>query len=117
MLQACTGCDPRFSEEWSKRMSARLDLDDYINVIVAVYEKYLSDEDILRLIAAREAGKGGTPASIPPALVEKLTPLMPSIQSEIMGGTTQLGAKLGAEIAMEIGKEHPEYVKNVAPAK
>jgi hypothetical protein len=42
---------------------------------------------------------------------------MPSIQSEIMGGTTQLGAKLGAEIAMEIGKEHPEYVKNVAPAK
>jgi len=39
---------------------------------------------------------------------------MVTIQSEIIGGTTQLGAKLGGDIAKEIEKEHPEYFKNVS---
>jgi hypothetical protein len=34
-----------------------------------------------------------------------------SIQSEIIGGCAQIGAKLGAEIGQEIEKEHPEYFK------
>jgi hypothetical protein len=47
MPQACVGCGPGFSGEWSKRMSARLSLVDYINVIVAVCEKHLSDNEVL----------------------------------------------------------------------
>jgi hypothetical protein len=44
------------------------------------------------------------------------------IQSEIIGGTTQLGAKLGGQIGEEIGREHPEWApspsaKPVQPAK
>jgi hypothetical protein len=39
---------------------------------------------------------------------------MVTIQSEIIGGTTQLGAKLGGDIGKEIEKEHPEYFKNVS---
>jgi hypothetical protein len=31
-----------------------------------------------------------------------------------MGGTTQVGAKLGGEIGAEIQQEHPEYFKQPA---
>src|SRR5580700_6195506 len=42
MLQLCTGCDPAYSDEWAKRMLTRLNIDDFIDVYVRVYEKYFS---------------------------------------------------------------------------
>jgi hypothetical protein len=50
---------------------------------------------------------------VSPELKEKLTSVMPSIQSEILGGCVQVGAKLGAEVGQAIEKEHPEYLKAV----
>lgn len=115
MMRTCN-CDPAFGEEWAKRMLARTNLDDYVSVIVRTYEKYLSDDEVLQLIALTEK-KNSQPVNPSPQLKEKLASIMPSLQSEIMGGTTQIGAKLGAEIGQEIGKEHPEYFKQPTSAK
>jgi len=115
MMRTCN-CDPAFGDEWAKRMLARTNLDDYVNVIVRAYEKYLSDDEILQLLTLIEK-KNTQPASPSPHLKEKLAAIMPSLQSEIMGGSTQVGSKLGAEIGQEIGEEHPEYFKQPAQAK
>jgi hypothetical protein len=117
VTESCGGCDPRFVEEWGRRMTARLNLDDFVNVIVRVYEKYLTDAEVLQLIASRTDNEPGQEPRIPAELLQKLTNLAPSMDSEIVGGTTQIGAKLGSEIGLEITKEHPEYLKNAAAAK
>jgi hypothetical protein len=112
LMQSCPGCDPEFGREWTKRMTARLNVDEFVAVYIRVYEKYLTDEDVLSLIELQKQTKdSSTPPAISPEFKEKLTSLMPSIQSEIMGGCTQIGAKLGGQIDLEIRKEHPEYFK------
>jgi hypothetical protein len=108
---ACANCDPAFADEWAKRMIARTKIDDYVAVVASTYEKYLNNEDVLELIDVIGHAKETPPLSISPRLREKLTTLGPSLQSEIMGGTTQIGAKLGGEIELELRKEHPEYFK------
>ena len=118
MMQACKGCAPEFADEWAKRMAARIKVDDYVDVYVHVYEKYFNDDEIRQLIAVQNSARSAQPQTVPEALKQKLADLFPSMQSEIMGGTTQLGAKLGAEIGGEIQKEHPEYFKQASiPAK
>jgi hypothetical protein len=86
-------------------------LQDFVNVHVQVYEKYLTEEEVTELIAFHKARKESPEAPLPPRLKEKLEPLMPTIMSEIMGECTKIGAKLGGEIGAEIEKEHPEYIK------
>jgi hypothetical protein len=54
------------------------------------------------------------PTRVSPELQQKLTSVMPSIQSEILAGCVQIGAKLGAEVGQEIEKEHPDYMKPIA---
>jgi hypothetical protein len=114
MLQLCTGCDPAYSDEWAKRMLTRLNIDDFIDVYVRVYEKYFSDDEIEELIAAQNQIRKSQRPNLSDELKQKLAAQMVTIQSEIIGGTTQLGAKLGGEIGKEIEIEHPEYFKNVS---
>jgi hypothetical protein len=111
----CTDCDPAVGDEWARRMKSKLKVDDFMAIVVHAYEKYLNDDDITQLIALMTDQKG-SPAKQPlPELQKKLTSVSPSLQSEILGGGTQLGSKLGAETELEIRKDHPEYFK--APAK
>jgi len=114
MMQACPGCSPAFGDEWAKRMLARANLDDFIDVYVRVYEKYFNDDEVKELIALQNQIRSSQPPTISSELKQKLAAQMTSIQSEIMGGTTQVGAKLGGDIGAEIEKEHPEYFKNAS---
>src|SRR5258707_4286515 len=46
MMDKCERCTPAFGDEWLKRMLARTDIADYVDVYVRVYEKYLTREDV-----------------------------------------------------------------------
>jgi hypothetical protein len=114
IVRLCTGCDPAFSEEWAKRMLSRISVDDFIDVYVRVYEEHFSDEEVMQLIALRNQVRKSQPRTLSNELKQKLAAQMISVQSEILGGTTQVGAKLGGEIGREIQIEHPEYFKNAS---
>jgi len=115
MMDKCERCTPAFGDEWEKRMLARTNIADYVDVYVRVYEKYLTREDVTELIALQEAKKASQPSNLSPRLKEKLSSLTTTMTSETIGGCAQIGAKLGGDIGGEIEKEHPEYMK--PPAK
>jgi uncharacterized protein YktA (UPF0223 family) len=108
---------PAFSEEWGKRMKARLKVEDFVNIVVKVYEKHYTNDDLVELIKAqKEVNESKTPA-ISPRLQEKVSKVSTLAMSEIMGGFTQLGAQLGGEIGKEIATEHPDWVKAESSAQ
>ncbi len=59
------------------------------------------------LIAVVKSAKNGRPVPLDPAIKEKIVAAFPSVQSEIMGGRTGVGAKLAAEVGAETGKSIP----------
>ena len=111
------GWDPAFSEEWLKRMRARTNIDDYVDVVIRVYEKHINTEEIEALIVAQRDLNESKAPSLAPALKGKLSAMAVTLQSEIMGGCTEVGAKLGGEIGKEISAEHPEWVKEPKPTE
>lgn len=115
MMETCQTCAPEFGEEWAKRMTARMKVQDFLDMTARAYEKYLTDAEVNELIALQKQPKSDPPATVSPALKQKLTSVMPSLMGEITGGSVEIAAKLGAEIGEEIEKEHPEYTR-AAPA-
>jgi len=113
MLQKFPDLNPAFVEEWSKRFRVQFNADNYVDLMVAVYEGHFTNDEILELIQIQRNTNEGKTHTVSPHLKEKLAGAMPSMMSEIIGGFTQLGSKLGAEIGQEIGTEHPEWVKDV----
>jgi hypothetical protein len=109
MVKVCGDCGPAVSEEWGKRVLARTNIDDYVSVYVKAYEKYFTDNDVLELLMLIEQKYQQPRPTLSPKLKEKLESVLPSFQSEVMGASTQIGAKLGSEIEIEIRKEHPDY--------
>jgi hypothetical protein len=110
MMDKCQRCSPEFGKEAKKRFLERINIDDYRDVFVRMYEKYFTDEEINELIDLRkETSKTGVPS---PALKEKLTAVMPRAMADAIDECTKMGAKLGAEIEAEIEREHPEYMKH-----
>ena len=99
-----------FMDEWGKRMLTRIKVDEFAAVAAGVYAKYLTNSDILALIAAHESRKDSQPAALSTELQQRLTSLMPKIMGEIVGGCTELGAKIGGAVGREIETEHPELV-------
>lgn len=113
---------PEFTEEWRKRMKARMNPEDFIAIVVQVYEKHFTADELDQLCSVIDSRKEGKPAELPDALKEKFQKNASAIQSEVIGGATQLGARLGAEVGEEIGREHPEWAppsagKPAPPAK
>ena len=106
----CPGCEPAFFTEWGKRMTARLKVDDFVNVAVRAYQKRFTDGELTEFLTVVSSRTAEKPVSLSPALQKKLLDLLPAIMGEITGGCTEIGAKLGGEIGAEIEKEHPEYV-------
>src|SRR5262249_5002149 len=100
---------PEFTEEWRKRMKARMKPEDFVVIVVQVYEKQFTADELDELTNVVASKKEGKSAELPDALKEKFQKNAIAIQSEIVGATTQLGARLGAEVGLEIGKEHPEW--------
>jgi hypothetical protein len=103
------GVNPAFFTEFGKRMAARLNPDDFVNVAVRVYEKRFTNDELTELLAVASSQKSGKPVPLSPALQKKFSDLGPTIMGEIVGGCTEVGAKLGQQVGAEIGMEHPEY--------
>ena len=102
-----------FYEEWTRRMKARMNPDDYAAVAVHVYEIHFTAEELDEMTQAHLPANASKTPAYSAALKDKLQNIMSSVMSEIVGGCTQLGAKLGADVGSEIGKEHPEWVTAV----
>lgn len=111
MMKQCPKCSEEFANEWTKRMSARIKADSFLEVFVKAYEKNFTDEEILELISLQEK-KSDSPPAPSEHLQVKIKTIMPSLMGEITGGCAEIGARLGGEIGEEIEKEHPEWVKS-----
>jgi hypothetical protein len=109
MQKQCPDCNPAFLTEWGKRMTARIKIDDFVNVAALAYEKHFTDDELTELIAVVSSQKTEKPIALSAGLQKKVSELLPAIMGEITGATTEIGARLGGEVGAEIGKEHPEY--------
>ena len=116
MLERNPGLDPRFADEWVKRMRTRVKIDDLFNVAVEAYERYFTSDELDELTRDQLALKSGRIYTLPPQLAQKLKASSPVIQRDINTKTSIMGASLGKEVGEEIEKEHPEWGKNTGPA-
>lgn len=108
--------DPRFTAEWEKRMRAQFNVNDYVAVFINVYASHFTADELDEMNQAMRARKNSKPVTISPQLAEKIRANAVEIQSELIGGFSQLGARKGGEIGIEIAREHPDWVKGMIPA-
>jgi hypothetical protein len=108
--------NPAFVDEWGKRMLAQYNVDAFLAVAVHVYEAHFTNDELRQLIQAQLDAKASKPVTLSPQLKQKLTENMSAIQSEIIGGCSQVGAKAGADIGQQLQKEHPEWFPEPASA-
>ena len=116
LLRRNQGLDPRFADEWVKRMKTRVNLDDFVSATAQVYEKYFTSTELDELAQSQLAMKRGQLYTLPSDLGQKLKSDSPNIQHDINVQTSLIGASLGKEVGLEIEKEHPEWGKNTGPA-
>jgi hypothetical protein len=108
--------DPAFSEEWSRRMHARIQLDDFLAVIAAIYEKHFNISELKEMTALYNDIAANHTPQVSDALKVKLNAVMPEIQADMGAGLLELSEKIGSEVAVTVAKDHPEYVKAPPPA-
>ncbi|HEV2133701.1 MAG TPA: hypothetical protein VGR47_05510 [Terracidiphilus sp.] len=108
--------DPRFVAEWEKRMRAEFNPDDYIAVFIRVYEEHYTAKELEEMMQALRARQKSEPVRLSPQLAAKIRANALEVQSELVGGFAEVGARRGGEIGTEIGREHPEWVRNFDPA-
>jgi biotin carboxyl carrier protein len=112
LMDSSSEITQQFADEWGKRMLADVRIDAYMSAIAAIYEKHFTVAEIEQLTEIqREANDKKTPV-IPDALKAKLAKEGIEVQSEIVGACSQIGARQGGEVAQDIVKEHPEWLKS-----
>lgn len=94
MQKQCPECNPAYVTEWGKRMTARIKIDDFVNVAVGAYEKRFNNDELTELLAVVGSQKTDKHLSLSLALQKKVTDLLPAVMGEIAGGT-EIGARLG----------------------
>jgi hypothetical protein len=90
-----------FEKFHSKRDPAEL-----INLVVPVYDKYLSDDDIKGLIQLYQTPIG-----------RKVIEVLPKVASESQAAGAKWGEQLGRECMTEVLAEHPDLVKALEESK
>ncbi len=103
--------DPLFIEEFKKRLRSRFDPAPFIAAEVTIYEAHFTAAELRELAQAQRDRKDGREPELSQALGEKLATTMMAMQRETLEATSELGAKLSAQIAQELRKEHPEWFK------
>ena len=89
-----------------EKFSSKLSLDALLDLIVPIYDKYLSDDDIKGLIQFY-----GTP------LGQKAISVLPKVMSEAQAQGAILGQKIGRESMAEVLSEHPELASALQAAQ
>lgn len=102
--------DPAFADEWARRMEKR-SVDAYLDVVVQVYEKTYTNDEILEMIAVQKDLSAAKEPVMSLGLRAKLARVAQTVEAEINDGFAELGSKQGQEVGLEVAKEHPEWVK------
>ncbi len=111
LVQEHPGLDQAFVDEWSRRMHERVNIDDFLNVVVSIYEQHFSADELDALSRMyRDLAQNKTP-QVPEALRQKLNDEIPDIQAEMGAGLMQLSEKIGGEVTQSIAADHPEYLR------
>ncbi len=114
MVQAHPEYSPLFTQEWARRMRSNAVIDAYVDVYVRVYEKYFDADDVAELSQSLRDVAASKASSLSDRFKNKLGTGAIKMQSEIVGGCTQVGVEWGGETGQQIAQEHPEWV---GPAK
>src|SRR5438046_858943 len=90
-----------FEKFRSKRDPANL-----MNLVIPIYEKYYSDEDIRGLIQLYQTPLG-----------KKMLSTLPNVMAESQAAGTKWGEQIGRESMIEVLTEHPQLQKAMEEAK
>ena len=90
-----------FEKFRSKRQPAEL-----ANLVIPIYDKYYTDEDIRGLIQLYQTPLG-----------KKMLSTLPQVMAESQAAGTKWGEQIGRESMMEVLAEHPELQKALEEAK
>jgi hypothetical protein len=94
----------KFAEFFYQKLQAKLNTDDFVGLIIPIYEKYLTSEDIEGLIRFYES-----------ALGQRALKVLPQIVQEAQTAGFQWGQRVGQESAQEVIAEHPELKDALTP--
>ena len=122
MLRPDSPFDPKFVDEWARRVREKVNLDDFVEITASVYATYFTKKELTELTQSQWALRQSNIATLSPELNQKLKANSARIQRDINAASSRLGSSLSNEIGHELEKEHPEWVKPTtqpapAPAK
>lgn len=115
MMQRNPGLDPKFGDEWVKRMRQRVKLDAFVEITAKVYATYYTSDELEQMTQAQLARKNSKIYSLAPELSQKIKTNGPNIQHDINTDISRLGSSMSIEVGQEIAKEHPEWAKPLPP--
>jgi 2-oxo-4-hydroxy-4-carboxy--5-ureidoimidazoline (OHCU) decarboxylase len=101
---------PSFANEAARRLAKRMSPDDYLNLVVEVYEKNFTNQDVQEMIHAKLDSGFSNAAAISPRLKAKMQAESGKVHAQILSGFAELGQKLSTQIQKEIATEHPEWL-------
>ena len=105
---------PAFVNEWAKRVAAQMNPDDYMAIVAAVYSAHFTDDELAELVQGQRNENAGAPPSLPQPLKDKLRRMLPTMAGEIAASVTKAGVTLGAEVAEQVAREHPDWIRRSA---
>ena len=100
MLKANPDLAPEFADEFGRRFVSQVTTDAIAEIVTQGYADHFSMEEIKDLTAFYDSPAG-----------KKLVEVQPAILGDVARKSQEYGQKLGAKIAQDIIKEHPEYYK------
>jgi uncharacterized protein len=89
-----------------EKFHSKINSNQMVDLIVPVYDKYLSDEEIKFLVQIYETPIG-----------QKLVTVLPKIMAESRAAGENFGQQLGRQCMLEVLTEHPDLEKAMQEAK
>lgn len=93
----------KFVELFFKKLETKLKMDDLLELVLPIYDKHLTEEDVRELIQFYETPLGQRTAKIFPQILQ---------ESQSVGA--QWGQEVGRQAAQEVLDEHPELKQALA---
>ena len=94
----------RFVELFYVKLQSKLNTDEFVSLIIPIYDKYLTTEDIDGLIQFYQSPLG-----------KRALKVLPQIVQEAQAAGFQWGQRMGQEAAQEVIAEHPELKDAITP--
>ena len=95
----------RFIDLFYTKLQSKLNTDEFVGLIIPIYDKYLTTEDIDGLTQFYESPLG-----------QRALKVLPQIVQEAQAAGFQWGQRMGQEAAQEVIAEHPELKDAITPS-